>query len=37
MVAMLEAEEDTVTGQGLKMGAVGLSGCMVAKSTTGTG
>jgi hypothetical protein len=35
MDAMSEADENTVTGQGLKTGALGLSGCMVAKLTTG--
>jgi hypothetical protein len=37
MVATSEAEEDAVTGRGLKTGALVLRGCMVVKSTMGMG
>jgi hypothetical protein len=35
MAATLEAEEEAVTGRGLKTGAAGLRGCKVVKLTTG--
>jgi hypothetical protein len=37
MAAMSEAEDDAVTGRGLKTRAMALRGCMVVKSTMGTG
>jgi hypothetical protein len=37
MVATSEAEEDAVTGRGLKTGATALRGCKVVKSTMGIG
>jgi hypothetical protein len=37
MAVTSEAEEDAVTGRGLKMGATALRGCMVVKSTMGMG
>jgi hypothetical protein len=37
MVAMSEAEEDAVTGLGLKVVAVGLRGCKVVKWMIGVG
>jgi hypothetical protein len=37
IAAMSEAEDDVVTGQGLKTGAAALRGCIVVKSMIGTG